>query len=297
MAPLEFQQTVRIELVFGKMTSSEFQQPSRSPVDSPADRLVVRRPDCALHLARDGRQQLVHVGPGARPLGVGDGPLESPRLGGGVAVHRRRSAAAHRHRRRPANRHHTDAVSVLRSVKSVRPPVCLSVSSPVEPNDLWLGFCASVIWYIHAFSALTLLVGRQEGHPACKNWVAGCWRGYLRCRLAYMAQMMPVPFTVSCFSKIQIGFTFLVPAQPGSPRQTAVKRACVYYDIQGGPKKLGHKFMAIILPHLKRFTNVLSTGRLLGKFAVKCLQSSHSLHMLPKLMSENKRLTTKYNVV
>jgi len=40
----------------------------------------------------------------------------------------------------------------------------------------------------NAFSALTLLVGRQEGHPACKNRVVGCWRGYLsgaRCRLAY----------------------------------------------------------------------------------------------------------------
>ena len=39
-----------------------------------------------------------------------------------------------------------------------------------------------------AFSALTLSVGRQEGHPACRNWVMGCWRGYLsgaRCRLAY----------------------------------------------------------------------------------------------------------------
>ena len=38
-----------------------------------------------------------------------------------------------------------------------------------------------------AFIALTLLVGRQEGHPACKNWVVRCWRGYLsgaRCRLA-----------------------------------------------------------------------------------------------------------------
>jgi len=38
-----------------------------------------------------------------------------------------------------------------------------------------------------AFSALTLLVGRQEGYPACKNWVVGCWRGYFpgaRCRLA-----------------------------------------------------------------------------------------------------------------
>ena len=32
---------------------------------------------------------------------------------------------------------------------------------------------------------------------------------------------------VSCFSKIQMGFTFLVPAHPGSPRQRAVKGVCV----------------------------------------------------------------------
>jgi len=30
-----------------------------------------------------------------------------------------------------------------------------------------------------AFSALMLLVGRQEGHPACKKTQVGCWRGYL----------------------------------------------------------------------------------------------------------------------
>jgi len=35
----------------------------------------------------------------------------------------------------------------------------------------------------------------------------------------HMVQLMPLPPTVSCFSKIQIGFTFLVPAHPGSPRQ------------------------------------------------------------------------------
>jgi len=39
-----------------------------------------------------------------------------------------------------------------------------------------------------------------------------------------MAQLMPLPLTVSCFSKIQIGFTFLVPAHLGSPGQRAVKR-------------------------------------------------------------------------
>ena len=42
-----------------------------------------------------------------------------------------------------------------------------------------------------------------------------------------MAQLMPLPLNVSCFSKIQIGFTFLVPAHLGSPRQRAVKRVCV----------------------------------------------------------------------
>jgi len=33
----------------------------------------------------------------------------------------------------------------------------------------------------------------------------------------HMAQLMPLPLTVSCFSEIQIGFTFLVPAHPSSP--------------------------------------------------------------------------------
>ena len=43
----------------------------------------------------------------------------------------------------------------------------------------------------------------------------------------HIAQLMPLPLTVSCFSKIQIGFTFMVPAHPGSPGQRAVKRVCV----------------------------------------------------------------------
>jgi len=43
----------------------------------------------------------------------------------------------------------------------------------------------------------------------------------------HTAQLMPLPLTVSCFSKIQIGFTFLVPAHLGSPGQRAVKSVCV----------------------------------------------------------------------
>jgi len=57
---------------------------------------------------------------------------------------------------------------------------------------------------------LTLLVGQQEGHPACKKtdwWGAGvviC----LERGAVHMAQLMPLPLTVSCFSKIQVGLPF-----------------------------------------------------------------------------------------
>ena len=60
-----------------------------------------------------------------------------------------------------------------------------------------------------AFSALTLLVGRQEGHPACKKtewWGAGVVICLERCADLHVAQLMPLPLTVSCFSKIHIVF-------------------------------------------------------------------------------------------
>jgi len=81
-----------------------------------------------------------------------------------------------------------------------------------------------------ASSALTLLVGRQEGHSACKKtewWGAGLVICLEQCAYLHMARLMPLPLIDSCFSKIQIVFTFLVPAYPGSPRQMAVKRVCV----------------------------------------------------------------------
>ena len=46
----------------------------------------------------------------------------------------------------------------------------------------------------------------------------------------HMAQLMPLPLTISCLSKFPIGFTFLVPTHPGSPGQRAVKRVCVYLN-------------------------------------------------------------------
>jgi len=49
------------------------------------------------------------------------------------------------------------------------------------------------------------------------------WLSGVRCRLAYG----PADATATCFSKIQIAFTFLVPAHPGSPEKRAVKWVCV----------------------------------------------------------------------
>ena len=81
-----------------------------------------------------------------------------------------------------------------------------------------------------AFSALTLLVGQQEGHPACKKterWGAGMVICLERGADLHIVQLMPLPLTGSCFSKNQIGFIIMVPAHPGRPGKGAVKRVCV----------------------------------------------------------------------
>ena len=91
-------------------------------------------------------------------------------------------------------------------------------------------FLVEIMGRLSAFSALTLLVGRQEGHPACKKtWVvsAGVVICLERDADLHIAQLMPLPLTVSCSSKIQIGFTFLVLAHLGRPGQRAVKWMCV----------------------------------------------------------------------
>ena len=81
-----------------------------------------------------------------------------------------------------------------------------------------------------------LLVGWQEGHPACKKtewWVAGVVVCLERGADLHTAQLMPMPFTVSCLSKIQIDFTFLVPAHLRIPGKRAVKRVCVHARSNG----------------------------------------------------------------
>jgi len=86
---------------------------------------------------------------------------------------------------------------------------------------------------------LTLLVGRQERRPACKK-TEWCGAGMVICleRDAglHMAQLMPLPLTVSSFSKIQIGFTLVVLAYPGSPGKGPLNGCvcvcdCVYGEL------------------------------------------------------------------
>jgi len=57
----------------------------------------------------------------------------------------------------------------------------------------------------------------KTGTVICLEWVADL----------HMAQLTPLSLTVSCFSNMQIGFTFLVPAHLGSPEKRASKRVCV----------------------------------------------------------------------
>ena len=84
----------------------------------------------------------------------------------------------------------------------------------------------SLVFVNATFSALTLLVGHEEEHPACKYSVVRCWCGYLsgaRCRLfAYgLADATAIPkphhllphLNPDCFSV----FAFLIPAYSGCP--------------------------------------------------------------------------------
>ena len=118
---------------------------------------------------------------------------------------------------------------ILKNVQLVqqnfRPPPVLWVRNTggafnfctIEP------FVPSVLWHC--------LLGDRKGiRPVKKTeWWGACVVICLeRCADWHMAQLMPLPPTVSCFSKIQIGFTFLVPAHLGSPEQRAVKRVCVW---------------------------------------------------------------------
>ena len=105
--------------------------------------------------------------------------------------------------------------------------------SAKNPGLLW-NFIAFRIFGAKTFcvfSALTLslLIGRQDEHPACKNWVMRCWCGYLfgvRCSLFAYDPADATASQILIISRLilmQTGFIFLVPAYPDCSVKEAVK--------------------------------------------------------------------------
>jgi len=79
---------------------------------------------------------------------------------------------------------------------------------------------------LQSFDAVGWVAGRATGLKKTEWWGTGVVICLERGADLHTAHLMPLPLTVSCFSKIQIGFTFLVPAHPGGPGQRTVERVC-----------------------------------------------------------------------
>ena len=105
-------------------------------------------------------------------------------------------------------------------VDSKRPHLCTLIIIMLSRLNLCL----------QCFDAVGWTAGRESGVYKLEWWGVGMVICLERDADLHMAQLMPLPLTVSCFSKIQIGFTFLVPAHSGSPGKRAVKRVCVCQD-------------------------------------------------------------------
>ena len=100
----------------------------------------------------------------------------------------------------------------------------------IKTDPIQFCFMSSLYYYFSLVPSMLWhcwLSSRKSIQPVKNHWVAGMVICLERGADLHMTQLMPLPLTVSCFSKIHIGFTFLVPVHPGSPRQKAVKWVCV----------------------------------------------------------------------
>ena len=108
----------------------------------------------------------------------------------------------------------------------------------------------------------------------------------------HMAQLIPLPLTVCCCSKIQIGFTFLVPAHPGSPGQRAIKRVCVCVcaNIVCGQVQEGVDYLLF---------NLLILGSITDREGYVWTRSPADLYVIetmPLMQRENSRTAVCYIV-
>ena len=107
----------------------------------------------------------------------------------------------------------------------------------------------------------------------------------------HMDQLTPLPITVSCFSKIQIGFTFLVPAHPGSLRKRAVKWVCVCMCVL-------HSHISVInscqlsTSHTALPCNIFSSNH--SKFFIKHYHTTPYLHHISCCFHNIYRFTYSY---
>jgi len=95
--------------------------------------------------------------------------------------------------------------------------------------DYLLHTYSTLLLCLQCFDAVGWVAGRASGLEKTEWWGAGVVLCLERGADLHMAQPMPLPLTASCFSKFQIGFTFLVPAHPGSPGKSDVKRVFVWW--------------------------------------------------------------------
>jgi len=129
------------------------------------------------------------------------------------------------------------------------------------------------------------LGGRKGIRPVKTEWLgAGVVICLERGADLQMAQLIPLPLTVSCFSKIQVGFTFLVLADPGSPGQRAVKRVCVCHPMykayveSGSPEDSSGKGRSLAFTIASCWT----TSRVAGALCVQVSWSQHNDKLTPR---------------
>jgi len=100
----------------------------------------------------------------------------------------------------------------------------------LRTNRILLHICC----WMFAFSALTLVAGHQEEHPACKKlsdkvllvWLLVCSKMQMICIWFSWCHFHPI---ISCFNKIQKGLIFLVPAYSGCPGNRLLNGCCCYW--------------------------------------------------------------------
>ena len=106
-------------------------------------------------------------------------------------------------------------------------------------SRLWFIIRMTDTWHVKCCIIIIMIISLLcQSSASLEWWGAGVVIYLERCADLHMAQLTPLPLTVSCFSKIQIGFTFLLPAHPGSPGKRAdnvcVCKRCIRQSILPG---------------------------------------------------------------